>query len=84
MISTNPRLYGSAPYKLALIHGGPGAPGEMKIVAEQLANKGYGIIEPLQTAKTVAEQILELQTLRLPSNISWLFLGSLVGCFICQ
>jgi len=56
----NFRLYGSKPYRVAVIHGGPGAPGEMAPVARELA-LNYGIIEPLQTAMTVTGQVEELR-----------------------
>jgi pimeloyl-ACP methyl ester carboxylesterase len=57
----NLRKYGKSPFRIAVIHGGPGAPGEMKPVAEELA-KGYGVLEPLQTKATLKEQLLELKT----------------------
>jgi pimeloyl-ACP methyl ester carboxylesterase len=55
----NPRMYGKAPFLAAVIHGGPGAPGEMAPVALELSSMG-GILEPLQTTRTVAGQIEEL------------------------
>lgn len=54
------RLYGEAPYAVALIHGGPGAAGEMAAVARRLAANGLGVLEPLQTADSVEGQIDEL------------------------
>lgn len=54
------RLYGSEPYTVAVIHGGPGAPGEMAPVAMQLS-KERGIAEPLQTADSIAGQVEELK-----------------------
>lgn len=45
---------------MALIHGGPGAAGEMKPVAVELS-KHFGALEPLQTAKTIDGQIQELK-----------------------
>lgn len=54
------RKYGNKPYKIAVIHGGPGGAGAMKPVAEKLAKK-YGVLEPLQTAKSVEGQIQELK-----------------------
>ena len=57
----NFRLYGSNPFRVAVIHGGPGAPGEMAPVARELSNMS-GIIEPLQTAMSIGEQVEELQT----------------------
>ncbi len=55
------RKYGSAPYKIAVIHGGPGAPGEMAPVARWLAMQ-QGVLEPLQTADSLAEQVAELRS----------------------
>lgn len=56
----NIRLHGSEPYSVAVIHGGPGAPGEMAPVAERLS-RGQGIIEPLQTADSINGQLEELK-----------------------
>ena len=53
------RLYGNKPYRAAVIHGGPGAPGEMAPVASELSSV-YGIIEPLQAADSVVGQVEEL------------------------
>jgi pimeloyl-ACP methyl ester carboxylesterase len=58
----NVRMYGRAPFNIAVIHGGPGAPGEMAPVARQLA-KAHGVLEPLQTASTLQGQIDELETI---------------------
>lgn len=58
----NPRIYGLPPYKTAVVHGGPGAPGGMADVASRLS--AYtGILEPLQTGRTIDEEIDELQWL---------------------
>jgi len=48
----NPRVYGNKPYHVAVIHGGPGAPGEMAPVARELS-LSTGVLEPLQTTETV-------------------------------
>jgi len=55
----NVRIYGNAPYEVVVIHGGPGAPGEMAPVARELA-KNHGVMEPLQTASTLQGQVHEL------------------------
>ena len=55
----NVRKYGYAPFSLAVIHGGPGAAGEMRLVVKTLS-QSRGVLEPLQTAKTIKGQILEL------------------------
>jgi pimeloyl-ACP methyl ester carboxylesterase len=54
------RKYGRHPYSVAVIHGGPGAPGEMAPVAREMSST-YGILEPLQTRDTLQGQVEELQ-----------------------
>jgi pimeloyl-ACP methyl ester carboxylesterase len=54
------RLYGQPPHSIAVIHGGPGAAGEMAPVAQRLSQH-HGIIEPLQTATSINGQIQELK-----------------------
>jgi pimeloyl-ACP methyl ester carboxylesterase len=56
----NLRVYGSSPFTVALLHGGPGALGEMAPVAHELALR-RGILEPLQTRNTIEELLLELK-----------------------
>jgi pimeloyl-ACP methyl ester carboxylesterase len=55
----NLRRYGSSPFSVVVVHGGPGAPGEMAPVARRLASLG-GVLEPLQTATTLDGQVQEL------------------------
>jgi len=54
------RKYGISPYSVVLLHGGPGAPGTMKPLAEILSQE-FGIIEPMQTQKTIIGQVNELE-----------------------
>jgi pimeloyl-ACP methyl ester carboxylesterase len=56
----NLRFYGRQPYTVAVIHGGPGAPGEMAPVARELAPL-YGVLEPLQTKASLEGQVSELR-----------------------
>ncbi len=56
---TDHRLYGTSPYKLVLVHGGPGAPGTLAPLARELS-PDTGVIEALQTATTLQGQIEEL------------------------
>ncbi len=58
-IDVNVRCHGSPPYRLAVVHGGPGAAGDMAPLADHLA-VGRGVLEPLQTADSVDGQIREL------------------------
>lgn len=55
----NLRKYGKPPFSIALLHGGPGAPGEMAPVARKLS-VDWGILEPLQTKSSIEEQVNEL------------------------
>ena len=56
----NLRKYGTAPYRVAVIHGGPGAPGQMAPVARELCAE-RGVLEPLQTASSLEGQVQELK-----------------------
>ena len=56
----NLRKYGNKPFPVAVIHGGPGAPGEMAPVARELSSV-TGVLEPLQTAATLEGQVQELK-----------------------
>ena len=55
----NLRIYGAAPYGIAVVHGGPGAPGQMAPVARELS-RDRGVLEPLQTRATLDGQVGEL------------------------
>lgn len=57
----NLRTYGRAPFGVAVIHGGPGAAGQMAPVARELA-RDRGVLEPLQTQSSIDGQIEELKT----------------------
>ena len=57
----NLRKYGKAPFAIVVVHGGPGAVGEMAPVARELAS-GWGVLEPLQTSASLEGQIEELKT----------------------
>ena len=54
------RKYGKAPYRIVLVHGGPGAPGELKPVALELS-RWYGTVESFQSKNTIDEQVEELK-----------------------
>jgi len=54
------RLYGRPPYGVAVVHGGPGAAGELAPVARELA-RARGVFEPLQSVPSVEGQIEELK-----------------------
>lgn len=54
------RKYGKTPYTCILLHGGPGARGEMETVAEELS-KNFGVIEHLQSGLSISEEIKALE-----------------------
>jgi len=57
----NLRKYGKALFAIVVVHGGPGAIGEMAPVARQLPS-GWGVLEPIQTVASLEGQIEELRT----------------------
>lgn len=54
------KTYGSAPFRAAVIHGGPGAIGEMATVARELSSV-CGMVEPLFTATSIDGQVRQLR-----------------------
>lgn len=56
----NVRKHGNSPFTVAVIHGGPGACGELAPVASELA-KYSGVLEPWQTKTSIEGQIQELK-----------------------
>ena len=59
----NFRKYGDAPFRVAVVHGGPGAGGEMAPVARFLSSQ-FGVLEPIQTKHSVHEQVEEVNDMR--------------------
>jgi pimeloyl-ACP methyl ester carboxylesterase len=81
-INKNYRTYGSAPYTVAVVHGGPGAAGEMAPVAQELA-RDRGILEPLQTATTLEGQVNELRaTLESYARLAAVLIGFSWGAWL--
>lgn len=54
------RKWGLGPYSVVVVHGGPGAPGEVAPVARELSAI-TGILEPFQTATSLDGQVQELR-----------------------
>lgn len=55
------RLYGEAPYKIVLVHGGPGAIGSLKGFAQELSELSQiGVVETIQSKYSIAQLIEEL------------------------
>jgi pimeloyl-ACP methyl ester carboxylesterase len=79
----NLRKYGESPFGIAVIHGGPGAPGEMAPVARELSSV-RGVLEPLQTAATLEGQVNELRSIlekegALPLTLIGFSWGAMLG-----
>lgn len=55
------RSYGTPPFQVVVVHGGPGAGGEMAPVARELASN-RGVLEPIQTATSLEGQVEELRS----------------------
>ena len=54
------RIHGKPPFSIAVVHGGPGAAGEMAAVASELRSR-WGILEPFQSAGSLEGQVEELK-----------------------
>jgi len=59
---TSLRKYGNTPFTVVVVHGGPGAAGEVAPVALELS-LNRGVLEPYQTASSLRGQIDELKTI---------------------
>lgn len=78
----NLRKYGNAPFTVAVIHGGPGAPGGMAPVAKELSLI-WGILEPLQTSACIEGQLRELYTiLKKHGNLPITLIGHSWGAWL--
>jgi pimeloyl-ACP methyl ester carboxylesterase len=78
----NLRTYGQPPFTVAVLHGGPGAPGSMAPVARELA-ANWGVLEPLQTATSPEGQIEELRNvLRDYGHLPITLIGSSWGAML--
>ncbi|HOR46940.1 MAG TPA: alpha/beta hydrolase [Caldisericia bacterium] len=60
MTFQNPRKYGVPPFNVVVVHGGPGACGEMAPMAREFSSL-FGVLEPLQTVTTIDGQVKELE-----------------------
>ena len=78
----NLRKYGNALFSVAVIHGGPGAPGSMAPVARELS-RSFGVLEPLQTASSLKGQLHELkEILKKNGDLPIILIGSSWGAIL--
>ena len=54
------RIYGKEPRNTVLVHGGPGAAGELAPLAKEIS-LSIGVVEALQSKKAIPDLILELK-----------------------
>jgi len=82
-VMENLRTYGTSPFSVAVVHGGPGAAGEMAPVGRRLGLK-RGVLEPLQTARTLDGQVEELkQVLEKAAVFPVTVIGFSWGAWLC-
>jgi pimeloyl-ACP methyl ester carboxylesterase len=78
----NLRTYGNKPYRVAVVHGGPGAAGDLAPVAEEMSSV-VGILEPLQTENTFEGQVKELHdVLEKNADLPVILIGHSWGAFL--
>jgi pimeloyl-ACP methyl ester carboxylesterase len=76
------RKYGSDPFRVLVIHGGPGAAGSVAPIARKLGQT-RGVLEPLQTAQTLDGQIEELrQVVEHNATTPVIFIGHSWGAWL--
>lgn len=76
------RRYGKTPYQIVVVHGGPGAAGELQPLASTLGRRA-GILEPFQTKDTVEGQVKELrQQIIVKGNPPVILVGWSWGAFL--
>jgi pimeloyl-ACP methyl ester carboxylesterase len=79
---SNLRTYGNPPFTIAVVHGGPGAAGEMAPVARELAGD-WNVLEPMQTALSVDAQAEELaEVLRDYGDLPIILIGFSWGAWL--
>lgn len=77
------RRHGTPPRRSVVLHGGPGAPGMVGALARELAADGTGVLEPLQSARTVDGQVQELvRILRIEAQAPYIAIGSSWGAML--
>ena len=59
----NPMKYGDPPFRIAVIHGGPGGNGSEVLPVARELSAHHGVLVPIQTANTLEGQAEELKAL---------------------
>jgi pimeloyl-ACP methyl ester carboxylesterase len=77
----NLRTYGNPPFAVAVIHGGPGAAGEMSTVARELSS-GIGVLEPLLKTTSVDGEVEELRVALRDAELPLALIGFSWGAWL--
>jgi len=78
----NPRRYGSRPFTVVVVHGGPGAAGTMEAVAKKISGH-RGVIEAIQTRYSIDSLLVELRgVIRLSGNPPVVLIGHSWGAWL--
>jgi pimeloyl-ACP methyl ester carboxylesterase len=77
------RTYGNAPYRVAVLHGGPGSAGDAAPLAREVSSY-TSVIEPFQSALTIGGQLEELELIlrencSLPMTLAGYSWGAMLG-----
>lgn len=76
------RKWGNPPFKVAIIHGGPGAPGSIAPVALELSSD-MGVLEPFQTRDSIDGEIEELKAqLEADADLPIILIGHSWGAWL--
>jgi pimeloyl-ACP methyl ester carboxylesterase len=79
---TNVKKHGNSPYNVAVIHGGPGANGEVAPTARKLSAH-FGVLEPFQTTMSLSDQVSELKSiLEVYGNLPMTLIGHSYGAWL--
>lgn len=82
MLMNKVRYHGAPPFNTILVHGGPGAAGELFHLAEDLSGC-TGIMEPMQTRDTIGGQIEELREIMEAATPPITLAGFSWGAWLC-
>ncbi len=76
------RIHGKSPFNVAVIHGGPGAAGDLYPLAKGMSGFA-GIVEPLQTKQSIGEIVKELhQQIHEFADLPLTFIGHSWGAWL--
>ena len=76
------RKYGSPPFRISVVHGGPGGPGQVAPLAKELSVE-FGVLEPLQSIDSFYGQIQELkETIEENGEIPHILIGHSYGAIL--